>query len=50
MSRDKKCRKCKVVMKYQWSDGDDLGGIEEWMECPECGSTAKVPKERSDGE
>jgi rRNA maturation protein Nop10 len=40
----KKCRKCKTKMEYQWSDADDLGGIEEWMECPDCGSTAKVPK------
>lgn len=34
-------------MKYQWSDADDLGGIEEWLECPKCGKTADIPKEVS---
>jgi hypothetical protein len=40
----KKCRKCKVEMKYNWSDADDLGGIEEWLECPECGKTSSLPQ------
>lgn len=39
-----KCKKCKVEMKYEWSDADDLGGVEEWLECPKCGKTCDVPK------
>lgn len=39
-----KCPKCKVEMEYAWSDDDDLGGTEEWLECPECVDTADVPK------
>ncbi|WP_339259546.1 hypothetical protein MKZ12_07155 [Paenibacillus sp. FSL R5-0713] len=39
----KKCPKCKVKMTYEWSDSDDMGGIAEWLECPSCGKTAKLP-------
>lgn len=32
-------------MEFCWSDTDDMGGCEEWLECTVCGHTKEVPSE-----